>query len=345
MSLFVGLDVSQRLTHLCVVDVDGKRVWRGKCATDPTILAQTIRARAGSDARVGIETGPLTPWLVHGLRAAGVAMICVEARHAHAVMVAAQVNKNDRHDAHALAQLVRTGWYRAVHVKSYPAHQLRAVLGARAQLVSMVTRVSNHIRGVMKIFGLVVVGVRGTAFAARVEELIADRPEVQSIVAPMLGTWRHLRSQVAAFDRQLLAVAKTRPACRLLMSIPGVGYVSALAFMGAIDVPERFARSRAVGAHLGLVPKQHQSGEVDHLGEISKCGDAYVRTTLVEAANSLLIRCRKPSPLREWALALEKRSGPKKARTALARKLAVIMHSVWRSGRPYASALPSETTV
>ena len=201
MSLFVGLDVSQRLTHLCVVDVDGKRVWRGKCVTDPTILAQTIRARAGSDARVGIETGPLTPWLVHGLRAASVAIICVEARHAHAVMAAAQVNKNDRHDAHALAQLVRTGWYRAVHVKSYPAHQLRAVLGARAQLVSMVTRVSNHIRGVMKIFGLVVVGVRGTAFAARVEELIADRPEVQSIVAPMLGTWRHLRSQAAGHLR------------------------------------------------------------------------------------------------------------------------------------------------
>ena len=135
MSLFVGLDVSQRLTHLCVVDADGKRVWRGKCTTG----------------------------------------------------------------------------------------------------------VSNHIRGVMKIFGLVVVGVRGTAFAARVEELVADRPEVQSIVAPMLGIWLHLRSQVAAFDRQLLAVAKTRPACRLLMSIPGVGYVSALAFMGAIDVPERFA--------------------------------------------------------------------------------------------------------
>ena len=145
-------------------------------------------------------------------------MICVEARHAHAVMAAAQVNKNDRHDALALAQLVRTGWYRAVHVKSYPAHQLRAVLAARAQLVSMVTRVSNHIRGVMKIFGLVVVGVRGTAFAARVEELVADRPEVQSIVAPMLHTWLHLRSQVAVFDRQLLAIAKTRPACRAMSS-------------------------------------------------------------------------------------------------------------------------------
>lgn len=160
----------------------------------------------------------------------------------------------------------------------------------------------------------------------------------------MLHTWLHLRSQVAVFDRQLLAIAKTRPACRLLMSIPGVGYVSALAFMGAIDVPERFARSRAVGAHLGLAPKQHQSGEVDRLGEISKCGDAYVRTVLVEAANSLLIRCRKSSPLREWALTLEKRSGPKKARPALARKLAVIMHSVWRSGMPYASALPSDMT-
>lgn len=341
MSLFVGLDVSQCLTHLCVVDADGKRVWRGKCATDPTILAQIIRTQAGSDARVGVETGPLTPWLVHALRAARLDMICIEARHAHAFMAAAQVSKNDRHDAQALTQLVRTGWYRAVHLKSYTAHQLRAVLGARAQLVGMVTRVSNHIRGVMKIFGLLVVGARGTAFAARVEELAVDRPEVQSIVAPMLATWRHLRSQVAAFDKQLLAIAKTRSECRLLMSVPGVGYVSAMAFMGAIDTPKRFARSRAVGAHLGLAPKQHQSGDVDRLGEISKWGDAYVRTVLVEAANSLLIRCRKPSPLRTWGLALEKRSGPKKARTALARKLAVIMHSVWRSGKPYAAGLPA----
>lgn len=338
MSLFVGLDVSQRLTHLCVIDADGKRIWRGKCATDPMILAETILAQAGPKARVGVETGPLTPWLVHALRAAGVDMICIEARHAHAVMAAAQVNKNDQHDAHALAQLVRTGWYRAVHVKSYEAHQLRATLGARAQLVRMVTRISNHIRGVMKIFGLVVIGVRGTAFAARVDELVADRPEVQAIVAPMLATWRHLRSQVAVFDRQLLAIAKSRPECPLLMSIPGIGYVSALAFIGAIDAPDRFARSRSVGAHLGLVPKQHQSGDVDRLGEISKCGDAYVRTVLVEAANSLLIRSRKPSPLREWGLALERRSGPKKARAALARKLAVLMHSVWRSGAPYRAA-------
>ncbi len=338
MSLFVGLDVSQRLTHICVVDVDGKRVWRGKCTTDPTILAQTICAQAGPDARVGVETGPLTPWLVHALRVLSIDMICIEARHAHAVMAAAQVNKHDQHDAHALAQLVRTGWYRAVYVKSYAAHQLRATLGARAQLVRMVTRISNHIRGVMKIFGLVVVGVRGTAFTARVSELAADRPEVGSIVGPMLETWRYLRGQVAVFDRQLLDAAKSRPECRLLMSIPGVGYVSALAFIGAIDTPDRFARSRSVGAHLGLVPKQHQSGDVDRLGEISKCGDAYVRTTLVEAANSLLIRSRKPSPLRDWALALERRSGPKKARTALARKLSVLMHSIWRSGTPYLAA-------
>jgi transposase len=190
----------------------------------------------------------------------------------------------------------------------------------------------------MKIFGLVATGVRGTAFAARVDELVADRTEVRSIVAPMLATWRYLRSQVAVFDRQLLSVAKSRRECRLLMSIPGIGYISALAFIGAIDTPSRFTRSRAVGAHLGLVPKQHQSGDVDRLGEISKCGDAYVRTTLVEAANSLLIRSRKPSALRDWGLALEKRSGPKKARTALARKLAVLMHSVWRSGQPYITA-------
>ena len=338
MQLFVGLDVSQIMTHLCVVDANGKQVWRGKCSTDPIVLAETIRAQAGSDSRVGIETGPLTPWLVHALRAVGVDMVCIEARHAHAVMTAAQVNKNDRNDAKALAQLVRTGWYRAVHVKSYDAHQLRAVLGARAQLVGMTTRISNHIRGVMKIFGLVVASATKTTFAARVEELVADRPEVEAIIGPMLATWRHLRGQVIVFEKRLLAIAKARSECRLLMTIPGIGYVSALAFMGAVDKPERFARARSVGAHLGLTPRQHQSGEVDRLGAISKCGDPYVRTILVEAANALLARCRKPSPLRDWALALERRSGPKKARAALARKLSVIMLAVWRSGKPYMSS-------
>ena len=313
MQLFVGLDVSQVLTHLCVVDASGKQVWRGKCSTDPKILAETIGAQAGSVARVGIETGPFTPWLVHALRAAGLEMICIEARHAHAVMSAAQVNKNDRNDAKALAQLVRTGWYREVHVKSYGAHQLRAVLGARAQLVGMTTRVSNHIRGVMKIFGLIVAAATKTTFAARVEELVADRPEVEAIVGPMLTTWRHLRGQVIVFEKRLLAIAKAQSECRLLMTIPGIGYVSALAFMGAVDKPERFARARSVGAHLGLTPQQHQSGEVDRLGAISKCGDPYVRTILVEAANALLARCRKPSPLRDWALALADRARKRRA--------------------------------
>ena len=307
MQLFVGLDVSQVLTHLCVVDPDGRQAWRGKCSTEPEVLAETIRARAGPAAKIGIETGPLTPWLVHTLRATGLNVVCIEARHAHAVMSAAQVNKNDRNDAKALAQLLRTGWYRAVHVKSYGAHQLRAVLGARAQLVTMTTRISNHIGGVMKIFGLVVMNATKTTFAARVEELVADRPEVEAIVGPMLATWRHLRGQITTFDKQLMAIARSQPECRLLMSIPGVGYVSAFAFMGVVDVPERFKRARDVGVHLGLTPRQHQSGEVDRLGVISKCGDPYVRTILVEAANSLISRCRKPSPLRDWALALQRR--------------------------------------
>lgn len=193
----------------------------------------------------------------------------------------------------------------------------------------------------MKIFGLMVASATKTTFAARVEELVADRPEVEAVVGPMLATWRHLRGQIGAFDKQLMAIAKARPECRLLMSIPGIGYVSALAFMGAVDVPERFERARAVGAHLGLTPRQHQSGEVDRLGAISKCGDPYVRTILVEASNSLISRYRKPSPLRDWALALQRRSGPKKARTALARKLAVIMLAVWRSGKPYAPSMPA----
>jgi transposase len=188
MQVFVGLDEAKVLTHLFVVDPGGRQVWRGKCSTAPGVLAQTIRTYTGLAAIVGIETDPLTPRLVHTLRAAELDAVCIGARHAHAAMSAAQINKNDRNDAKALAQLRRTGWYRAVHVKSDSTHQLRAVLGGRTQLVTMTARISNHIRGVMKIFGLVVVRAKKTTFASRVDALLADRPEVGAVAGAMLAT-------------------------------------------------------------------------------------------------------------------------------------------------------------
>jgi transposase len=334
MAHSVGLDVSQGSTSICILDERGGRVWRGKCATDPAAIAATLRARAGGDARLGIETGPLTPWLVHELRGRGLEVVCLDARQARAAL-ALRPNKSDANDAEGLAQILRLGWHRSVHVKSYDAHRLRAALGARMQLVNMVTELSNHVRGVLKVFGLVVEGARGGAFADRVEALVADRPEVAAAVRPVLEARRGLRRQVAAYDVAPRAEAKGRPEVRPLMSVPGVGVITALAYASAVEDPARFGSSRSVGARLGLTPRRHQSGEVDRTGAISRWGDGLVRTRLHEAATVLLGRVKRWSPLRAWAVHLAQRAGGTRARVALARKLAVVMHAIWRGGEPF----------
>ena len=296
MTNYVGLDVSQKTTTLCIVDGEGHRQWRGECVTSPEHIAQAVLQHAGAKASIGIETGPMTPWLVHELRSRGLDVICLDARHARAAL-RMQLNKTDRNDAEGLAQIMRTGWYRAVHVKSFDAHRARALLGARLQLVGMVTRLSNHIRGVLKTFGMLPGSVRGRSFAERVELLVADRPDVAPIVRPMLAAWSKLREQVTAFDKAVRTEVKQNRECRLLMSVPGIGPITVLAYVSAIENPDRFRRSRLVGAHLGLTPRQYQSGDVDRSGHISKCGDTLARLCLYEAATVIMTRIKRPLDL------------------------------------------------
>jgi transposase len=276
----------------------------------------------------------MTPWLVHELRACGLDVTCLDARHASAALKM-QMNKTDQNDAEGLAQIMRTGWYRSVHVKSLDAHRARTLLGARAQLVGMTTRLSNHIRGVLKTFGLLPGAMRGLPFDRRVETLLADRDDLASIVRPMLLAWRQLREQIAAFDKEVRTLAKKDPTCRRLMSVPGIGVLSVLAYVSTVEDPKRFTRSRSVGAHMGLTPRQYQSGEIDRSGRISRCGDTLARTLMYEAAVVILTRVKRASNLKDWAQAIAKRSGPGKARVALARKLSVILHSIWCSGEAF----------
>lgn len=339
MTQFIGLDVSQRMTAICIVDTNGRRIWRGQCASAPEEISVALRRYASADAKLGIETGAMTPWLVHELRDLGFDVVCLDARHARAALKM-QINKTDQNDAEGLAQIVRTGWYRSVHVKSFDSHRARAVLGARTQLVGMTTRLSNHIRGILKTFGLLPGAMRGLPFDRKVEVLLEGRSDVAPIVRPMLVAWRHLRVQVAAFDKAIRAMARTSAAARLLMSVPGIGMLSALAYVSTVEDPSRFSRSRSVGAHLGLTPRQYQSGEVDRSGRISRCGDILTRTLMYEAAGVILSRVKKTSSLRDWAAAIARRSGPGKARVALARKLSVILHSMWRSGEPFRWSKP-----
>jgi transposase len=333
MTHFVGLDVSQKITAICVVDETGRRLWRGQCSSTPEQIERAVRLH-GNEAHIGIETGPMTPWLVHELRGRGLDVTCLDARHARAALKM-QINKTDQNDAEGLAQIMRTGWYRSVHVKSFDSHRARALLGARAQLVGMTTRLSNHIRGVLKIFGMLPGMMRGLPFDRRVETLLADRADVAPIVRPMLAAWQQLRLQIMAFDKAVRMLVKSSPTCRHLMGVPGIGVLSVLAYVSMIEDPARFGRSRSVGAHLGLTPKQYQSGEIDRSGRISKCGDTLARTLMYEAAVVLMTRVKRASGLKDWAQAIARRSGAGKARVALARKLAVIMHSIWRSGEPF----------
>src|SRR4051812_12967416 len=255
MPHYVGLDVSQKTTAICIVDEQGRRLWRGICATDPAPISARVLKYAGVDAKVGIETGSMTPWLVHGLRSAGLDVYCLDARRVKAALQM-RLNKTDENDAEGLAQIMRTGWYRAVHVKSLDAHRARALLGARAQLVGMTTRLSNMIRGVLKTFGLLPGAGRGLRFDRKVEALLEGTPDLEQIVRPLLATWRQLREQIAVFDKAVLQRVRADPVCRLLMTVPGIGALSSLAYVTTVEEPSRFARSRSVGAHLGLTPRR-----------------------------------------------------------------------------------------
>ncbi|MBV8898234.1 MAG: IS110 family transposase [Acidobacteriaceae bacterium] len=334
MEQFVGLDVSQTLTHLCVLDNNGTPLWQGTCASTSEAIAETIKGRAPHAAKIGLESGPLSTWHWHALNGMGLPVVCLDARHAQSALKM-QMNKTDKNDAHGLAQIVRMGWYREVGVKSMESHAIRAMLGVRAQLVTMRTNTVNQIRGTLKTFGVVMGKGKGRSFEQQVESIARDGGMLGITLRALLAVLRSVSEQLKALDRNASACGKTTAACRHLMGIPGVGTLTALAFVTAIDDPARFRKSRNVGAYLGLTPRRYQSGEKDVTGSISRCGDPLVRGYLFEAATVLLTRVQNWSALKVWGLRLAKRIGMKKAKVAVARKLAVIMHRMWITGEPF----------
>jgi len=335
MQHFVGLDVSQEMTHLCVIDGDGKAVWQGRCLSTPEDIAAAIRPKASDVVRIGLESGPLSTWHWHALKAMGLPVVCLDSRHAQATM-SGQVNKTDKGDAYGLAQIVRAAWYREVGVKSLDSHTIRSMLGARAQLVGTRVEVTNQIRGILKTFGIVLSRRTGEPFERLVAEACSNSGSMlDHTVRSLLSVYSCLKDQIRHLDRQLMARARNSAVCQQLMTIPGVGILTALAFVTGIDDPSKFAKSSSVGAYFGLTPRCYQSGEIDQNRGISKCGDGLVRTYLFKAAGTLLTRVEKWSALKAWGLRLAKRSGLKKAKIAVARKLAVLMHRMWVDGAPY----------
>ena len=335
MSFYLGLDVSDKTTHLCAVDADGQVGWRGVCATDPEAIAGTIERHCGPVARVVLETGSLSPFLYHGLVERGVPVVCICARHAKGVL-SARTNKSDVHDAEGLAQLARTGWFKAVHIKDSATHLDRAHLKIREQLIRAHHAMAGQLRGLLKLFGLRLGKATTPARRAeRLEALLAHKPALRPVLAPLVASLAALEEQIAASSRSLKARAAADPVTARLMSVPGVGPITALTYRSSIEDPDRFARGRDAGAYAGLVPRRYQSGERDTRGRISKAGDPMLRSALYEAANNLLARVKRPSALQAWGKALAAAKGPKRARVAVARKLAILLHRLWRSGTSF----------
>ena len=333
MDQYVGLDVSLEQTSICVVDSSGKPVWQGKCASTPETLAAVIHRRAPKVVRIGLESGPLSSWHWHELKRLGLPIVCLDARHAKAAL-SLQLNKTDQNDARGLAQIVRTGWYREVAVKSVDSQLLRSLLTARAQLVRMRVDLANQIRGILKPFGLLAGKGGGQPFMQRVRSLVAGGP-LQEVAEALLSARAAVSKQAATLSRRLVAIARHDTAVRRLMTAPGVGTLVATAYVSVIDTPERFANSYKVGAYVGLTPRRYQSGEEDYTGRISRCGDGLLRTYLFEAAGIILNRVSEWSALKARGTRLAKRAGTRKATVAVARKLAVILHRMLRDGTEF----------
>jgi transposase len=334
MDHFAGLDVSVKETSVCIVDDTGRIVREVKVPSEPKALLKVLTNPAYRFKRIGLEAGPLSQWLYSALAEAGLPVICVETRHMRAVLQA-QINKTDRNDARGIAQMMRVGLYRPVHVKTLRSQKLRMLLTNRKLLQSKAIAIDNDLRGTLRNFGLKVGMVATARFEARIKELVENFPDLAVLVEPLLIVRRVLREQIVILHRRLLAIVRDDEVCRRLMTVPGVGPVVALTYRATIDVPARFRKSKAVGAVFGLTCSKYQSGEINRTGAISRCGDDMMRMMLYEAAQSMLVRSTRWSWLKAWAIQIARRRGMKKAIVALARRLAVIMHRIWIDGTEF----------
>jgi transposase len=343
MDHYAGIDVSLECSSVCVVDGSGKIVREGKVASEPAALIDWFGSLGLRVERIGLEAGPLSQWLYAGLQQAGLAVELIETRHVRKALETMPV-KTDRNDARGIAQLMRVGWFKPVHCKSLAAQETRAMLTARKLMQAKLHDVEMSLRGILRGFGLKVGKTTARSFAARIEELAVGHPNLETIARALLAVRAVLLREFNGFEKSVRIMARSDARARLLMTTPAVGPIVALTYACAIDDPGRFKSSKAAGAHFGLTPRKYQSGETDITGRISKIGDAGVREALYQAAHVMLTKAVKGcSQLKSWAMRIARRAGMRKAKVALARKLAVILHRMLADGTPFNEAVKAKT--
>jgi transposase len=335
MEYYGGIDVSLERSSVCVVDAQGRIVREDKVASEPAALILWFKDLGIELARIGLEAGPLSQWLYAGMSRAGLAVELLETRHVRTAFKIMPV-KTDRKDARGIAQLMRLGWFRPVHCKSMPAQEMRALLTARKLLQGKLHDVELSLRGILRGFGLKVGKTTPRTFDGRIRELVTGQPTLQVMADALLTARTVLAREFAGLDKRVHTTARQDERVKLMMSAPGIGTIVGMSFVSAIDDPTRFKSSKSVGPHFGLTPRKYQSGETDITGRISKCGDASVRAALFEAAHIILTKPVKAAgALKRWAMAIARRAGPQKAKVALARRLAVILHRMWINWTPF----------
>jgi len=335
MDYYAGIDVSLEYSSVCVVSATGEIVREAKVASEPEVLIEWFGALGLGLTRIGLEAGPLSQWLYAGMKQAGLAMELLETRHVHAALETMTV-KTDRKDARGIAQLMRVGWFRPVHCKSMGAQETRAVLTARKLVQSKLHDVEMSLRGILRGFGLKVGKTTNRSFAGRIRELVTGHPSLETIAEALLSVRTVLLREFSGFEKRVRSMARGDAKAKLLMTTPAVGPIVALTYASAIDDPARFKSSKQAGSHFGPTPKKYHSGEPAHTGRISKIGDAAVREALYLAAHVMLTRPVKGcAELKSWGMRIARRAGMSKAKVALARKLAVIMHRMLADGQAF----------
>lgn len=332
---YAALDVSLRSVAICIIDHEGKVRLERSVPSGVPDLVRCLREFGEPIHQVGLESGTLTQHLTYGLVASGFDVVCMEARQVNAALSAMR-NKTDKHDARGIAQILRSGWYSRVHVKSVEAHYTRALISSRKVVQRKCIDLKNEIRGLLKVFGVKLpLRLSRGAFDRAVRGTIESDPDLSLALSPLLEARGVLFDTFLELDRRVKRKARADALCSRFMGIPGVVEITALSFKAAVDDPTRFKSSRTVGAHFGLTPRRFQSGEKDNPGRISHAGDRDVRATLYAAANAMLMRSIAWSSLKAWGVRLMKTKGRRRAIVAVARKIAVVLHRMWIDGSDF----------